>query len=132
MVDKTVAWEGTFGHWLGIEYDKVEGGVAEGSVKIEPRHCNPNGVCHGGAMFALADDTMGAAAFSVAPQGTVPTSLQVNIHFSRSARPGDVLLVRTRVVSSGKRTAILESEILDEKKRLVALLTASYMFVEPR
>ena len=132
MVEKSVAWEGTFGHWLGMEYDEVHEGVARCKIKIEPRHCNPNGVCHGGAMFAIADDAMGAAAFSVAPAGRVPTSLQVNIHFARSARPGDLLSVSARVVSSGKRTCVLESRILDDQQRMVALLSASYMFIEPR
>ncbi len=125
-------WQGSFGQRLGMEYLKVDAGEAEAELELRPEHCNPNGVCHGGALFTLADDSMGAAAYSITPKGKVPTSVQVNIHFARSARAGDRLLARTHVLSSGKRTLVLESRIEDDQGNLVALLSASYMFVVPR
>ncbi len=132
MAGSHEAWTDSFGNDLGMEYLRVEDGYAEAELRIERRHCNPNGVCHGGAVFTLADDSMGAAAFSVAPRGTVPASVQVGAHFARSATAGDTLRVRTRVVYSGRRTAVLQSEVVDQDSRTVALLSASYMFVEPR
>ena len=125
-------WQGSFGQRLGMKYLKVEGGQALAELDLKPEHCNPNGICHGGALFTLADDSMGAAAFSIAPEGLVPTSSQINIHFVRSARPGERLLAATRVLSSGRRTAVLETRLEDQAGRLVALLSATYLFVEPR
>lgn len=125
-------WEGSFGYRLGMKYLRVEGGEALAELELKAEHCNPNRVCHGGALFTLADDSMGAAAFSVAPEGKVPTSVQINIHFLRSARPGDLLRASSRVLSAGKRTAVLETRVEDQTGRLVALLSASYLFVEPR
>lgn len=125
-------WRGTFGHRLGIEFKKAEPGLTEAELVIRPEHCNPTGVCHGGALFAFADDTMGGATHPLCPPGTVPTSTQVDIHFARSVRAGEKLRVVTRALSHGRRTALIESRITDEQDRLVALLTASYLFVEER
>lgn len=125
-------WEGSFGHQLGMIYLSMGGGRAEAELEVRPEHCNPNRVCHGGVVFAFADDSMGAAAFGIAPAGLVPASLQVNIHYLRPARAGERLRVETEVLSSGRKTAFLESRVLDEERRLVALVSASYLFVEPK
>jgi uncharacterized protein (TIGR00369 family) len=127
-----VTWIGTFGQRLGLEFKRLETGLAEAELLITPEHCNPNGVCHGGTIFTLADESMGAAAHSITPEGLVPTSLQVDVHYSRSAKPGDSLRVSTEALAHGRRTAVLESRVSDGQGRLVALLSASYMFVEPR
>ena len=125
-------WIGTFGHRLGMQFSKAEPGHAEASLEVKPEHCNPPGVCHGGAIFTLADDSMGGAIHPLVPADHVPTSTQVNVHYARSARPGDTLQVVTDLVSQGRRTAVVESRVTDQEGRLVALLTASYLFVEAR
>jgi len=126
------AWQGTYAHTLGMTYDHFEPGHTVASLAVEPHHCNPNGVCHGGAIFTLADDSMGGALHPLAPEGHVPAATQVNVHYARSARAGDRLTAHTRVVSHGRRTALIESRVTDAEDRLVALLTASYLFVEIR
>ena len=60
----------------------------------------------------------------------IVTSNQLNIHLARSARPGDRITAEARVLSQGRRTALLESRLTDEEGRLVALVTASCLFVE--
>jgi acyl-CoA thioesterase len=126
------AWTGSYAHRLGMEYGLHEPGRAVASLEVAPHHCNPNGVCHGGAIFTLADDCMGAALHPLCPEGQVPAATQVGIHYVRSARSGDRLEADTRVLSHGRRTALMESRVTDAKQRLVALITASYLFVEPR
>jgi uncharacterized protein (TIGR00369 family) len=125
-------WKDSFGYRLGIHYEAVEPGHVVASLEILPEHCNPSGVCHGGVIFSLADDTMGAALFPLSPEGHLPTSAQVNIHYSRSARPGDRLRVEARVLTHGRRTAVVEARVTDARGRLVSLLTASCLFVEAR
>ena len=125
-------WKGSYAHRLGMSFDSVEPGHTSASLEVEAHHCNPNGVCHGGAIFTLADDSMGGALHALCVDGRVPAASQVNIHYARSATPGDRLTVDTRVVSHGRRTALVESRVTDGQQRLVALLTASYLFVKPR
>jgi uncharacterized protein (TIGR00369 family) len=125
-------WKGSFGHALGLSYEPAEPGQAVATLKIKKEQCNPSGVCHGGAMFSLADDVMGAALHPLCPEGMVPAATQANIHFSRSARQGDLLRAEGKVLSRGKRTGLLEARVTDDQGRLVALVTASYLFVEAR
>lgn len=123
-------WEGTFGQALGMAYERAEPGSASASLEVRPEHCNPPGVCHGGALFTLADDAMGAALHPLCPEGTLPTATHVGIQFSRSARPGALLRVEARVLSHGRRTAVVQARLEDGEGRLVALASGSFLFVE--
>lgn len=102
------------------------------SLQIRAEHCNPVGVCHGGVLFALADDTVGAAVHPICPAGMTLTSAQANIHFVRSAQRGDLMQAETRVLNQGRRTVLLESRVTDQQGRLAALVTSTVLFVEPR
>jgi len=125
-------WTGSFGERLGMSYTEVEPGRSSAVLNICDEHLNPTGVCHGGVLFTFADDSMGAALFALCPEGHHPSSNQLNIHLARSARSGDRITAETRVLSHGRRTALLESRLTDEEGRLVALVTASCLFVENR
>lgn len=125
-------WKGTFGDRLGMVYEEFCPGRAVAALTVLAEHCNPTGVCHGGAIFTFADDAMGGALFQLVPEGHVPTSAQVNIHLVRSARAGDQLRVETRVLSHGRRTATIEARVTDVDQRLVAMATATYLFVAAR
>ncbi len=46
-----------------LEFDIRDGpdGAAVGSLDVDDRHLNPNGIVHGGVVFTLADTAMGRA-----------------------------------------------------------------------
>lgn len=125
-------WKESFGGKLGMTYTMVEPGRARAVLEVRDEHLNPTGVCHGGVLFTFADDSMGAVAFKLCPEGHHPSSNQLNIHLARSVRAGDRITVETNVLSHGRRTALLESRLTDDQGRLVALVTASYLFIEDR
>ena len=126
------AWNETFGGRLGMRYTSVRPGEAEASFEVRPEHTNPPGVCHGGALFAFADDTMGAAVQAVCPEGRSPTSTQANVHFVRAARPGDTLRACARVLAHGPRSALVEARVEDPGGRLVVFVTSQFRFITPR
>jgi len=126
------SWKGSFGEQTKMQYIEVEPGRAVAELEVREEHLNPSGVCHGGVLFTVADDSMGAALHALSPEGRLPTSTQVTINFARSVRPGDRVRVETHVLSHGRRTALVESRLTDEAGRLVALVTAGCLFVEAR
>ncbi|MDP7034734.1 MAG: PaaI family thioesterase [Planctomycetota bacterium] len=132
MMKPPESWKGSFGDRLGMEYEHFEPGHTVASFVVTEVHRNPPGVCHGGAVFTCADDTMGAAVFPLSPEGTLPTANQVDIRLVRSAQPGERLRAESRVIHHGRRTAVAESRVTDEEGRLVALATGSFLFVETR
>jgi len=125
-------WNDSFGGKLGMQYEEAEPGRTVASLEVLPEHCNPVGVCHGGVIFALADDSMGGALHPLCPEGMLLTSAQVNVHYVSSARSGDRLRVESTVTNRTRRTGLLESRVTGRDDRLVALLTSTYLFVKPR
>ena len=125
-------WNGSHASRLGVEYEVLEPGRSVAWFVVTQEHLNPPGVCHGGALFTLADDTMGAAVYPHSPEGTLPTATQVDIRLVRSARIGERLRAEARVLHHGRRTALAESRVTDAQDRLVALATGSFLFVEMR
>jgi acyl-CoA thioesterase len=92
-------------------------------------HLNPHGVVHGAVLYALADTGMGGALTSVLGDGQFCSTIEIKINYFRPARPGP-LRCETRVVHKGSRTAGLESELFDDRNRLLARATGTFMILE--
>lgn len=91
-------------------------------------HYNPIGSVHGGVYATLLDSAAGCAVQSTLPQGMGYTSLDLTVKFLRpvTVDTGRIRAVGT-VVSSGRRTALAEARLLDEKDRLLAHATSTCM-----
>ena len=50
---------GSFLELIGPLFGKREGNRLAMGFRVEPRHCNPSNVCHGGMMLTLADMLIG-------------------------------------------------------------------------
>ena len=89
-------------------------------------HYNPIGSVHGGVYATLLDSAAGCAVQSVLPPATGYTSLDLSVKFLRpvTVDTGRVRAVGT-VLSSGRRTALAQAELLDEDDRLLAHTTSS-------
>ncbi len=77
-----------------------EGPLFKLGLRVEARHCNPMGVCHGGMLATFADMLMPIGAITLVPelrQRFLPTvSLQVD--FIASAKLGDWVEGQTQVL----------------------------------
>jgi acyl-CoA thioesterase len=92
-------------------------------------HLNPNGVVHGAVLYALAATGMGGALTSALEEGQFCSTIEIKINYFRPALPGP-LRCETRVIHKGSRTAGLESEIFDERNRLIARATGTFMILD--
>ncbi|MBI4362568.1 MAG: PaaI family thioesterase [Euryarchaeota archaeon] len=84
---------------------------------------------HGGALFTLMDHCMAWALRSVTPWEDGLSTLELTIHYLRPAPPGR-LVCRSRVVSRGRRIAVLEAEIVERGGSAVARGLGTF-FLEP-
>jgi uncharacterized protein (TIGR00369 family) len=91
-------------------------------------HYNPIGSVHGGIYATMLDSAAGCAVQSTLPQGMGYTSLDLTVKFLRpiTADTGKVRAVGS-VLSSGRRTALAEAQLLDSADRLLAHATSSCM-----
>lgn len=81
---------------------------------------------HGGVFATLLDSAAGCAVQSTLPQGMGYTSLDLSVKFLRpvTADTGRIRAVGT-VLNGGRRTALAQAELFDEKDRLLAHATSS-------
>ncbi|CAL9388233.1 hypothetical protein SUDANB105_01202 [Streptomyces sp. enrichment culture] len=119
---------------LGFTLDEVDHGHAVFSLLPGEEHYNPIGSMHGGVYATLLDSAAGCAVQSTLPQGTGYTSVDLAVKFLRpvTVDTGRVRAVGT-VLNGGRRTALAEARLLDDKDRLLAHATSTCMiFPVPR
>ncbi|MCX5309984.1 PaaI family thioesterase [Streptomyces sp. NBC_00154] len=113
---------------LDFTLDEAEHGRVVFSLVPGEEHYNPIGSVHGGVYATLLDSAAGCAVQSTLPQGMGYTSLDLTVKFLRpvTVDTGRIRAVGT-VISSGRRTALAEARLLDEKDRLLAHATSTCM-----
>ncbi len=111
--------------WLGLRLDRVEPGIVDVALRIEPQHRNLLGTLHGGMIATLADTATGLAiGSSLDPDGTWTTTA-LNVTFLAPGRQGEVT-ARGRVVRAGRRFGYAEADVVDDHDRLLARATATF------
>lgn len=107
---KTPGEDTGFGPHLGIEM--VERGEARSvtALDIQRVHLNPHGVVHGAVLYALADQGMGAALYTLLDDAESCATIEIKIVYLASVREGRLECVNT-VLNKGRRVAALESEV---------------------
>ena len=98
-------------------------------LEIEDNHRNPHGVVHGAVIYALADTGMGGALTSTLREGQICSTIEIKINYLRPGIKGK-LRCQTGIVSQGKRTAVLESDVFDGQERLLARAMGTFMILD--
>jgi acyl-CoA thioesterase len=114
-----------FAELLGLTLETLGEGRAAASLDAGERHHNPNGVVHGGTVFALIDTAMGAATTSVVGPGERCASIEVHVRFLARVVDGP-LRAEVEVVQRGSRVVQLGAEVRDGEGRLVATGSGSF------
>jgi acyl-CoA thioesterase len=97
-----------FSRWLGIEILDVRPRGATIRMVVRDEMLNGFGVCHGGALFSLADS---ALAFACNTHGRVTVSIENSITYPTAIRTGDELTADAIEESATRRLAFYRVEI---------------------
>ena len=95
-----------FATLLGIEMYEHGDGYARGRVVVRPELMNPHVTLHGGVMYSLADQSMGAAVYTRLEPGESCATIEIKMVYIAAVREG-TLDCETRVVNKGRRVAVL-------------------------
>lgn len=106
-------------------------GVSRCRLAVRPEVLNPHGVLHGGALYTLADNGMGAAVYSRLGEEESCATIEVKIVYLAPVFEG-VVDCETRVIQKGKRVAALESEIRSGGRLVAKALGTFAIFPDPR
>jgi uncharacterized protein (TIGR00369 family) len=112
----------------GAKLKSFEKGKAEVELYIEPYHLQHLDFIHGGVISTLLDNTGWYAAVSTLEEGYTAVTMEIKINYLKPAS-GKYLLAIAKVVSQGKRTAFVTTELMCDNK-LVAFATASYAILK--
>lgn len=109
---ESVDLSGGFGALISldmVEFDRA-GARSVCRLEVAPKHLNPHGVLHGGVLYSMADQGMGAAVYTVLDEGESCATIEVKIVYLAPVRDG-VVTCDSRVINRGKRVITLESEV---------------------
>jgi acyl-CoA thioesterase len=110
--------QSAFSELIGCRLQRLEQGVAEVALSLEPQLRNRAGKLHGGVIFSLVDITMGLACSSAHGFDQQSATIECKINYIRAVEDGDVLCT-ARVIHPGRRTLVVEADVY-QGERLVA------------
>ncbi|MBE2242113.1 MAG: PaaI family thioesterase [Burkholderiaceae bacterium] len=95
---------------LGVDIETIGAGECTTSLAVAPRLLQHSGQVHAGVLTTLADHTAGAAAQTLAPEGSFVVTVELKISLLRPAR-GERLRCSARVLKPGKQVSFVEAEV---------------------
>ena len=107
--------QSAFSQLLGCRLQRLEEGVAEVALTLEPHLRNRAGKLHGGAIFSLVDITMGLACSGAHGFDRQSVTIECKINYLRSVSDGDVLCI-AKVIHPGRRTFVVEADVMQGDK----------------
>lgn len=121
-----------FADTLGAELLEATPAVVRARLAWSPERCTTNGIMHGGAMMALADNCGGICAFLNMPDGAHGTATIESKTNFLGAVDGGAVTATTRPLHVGRTMAVLETELTREDGKLAAKVTQTQVFHYPR
>lgn len=103
--------------WFGFQIDDVDQGYAVLSLKVQERHTNGHGKCHGGVTFALADS---AFAFACNSRNQSTVAQHNTITYTAPAKLDDKITATAREISLIGRNGIYDVEVINQDGLLIA------------
>jgi 1,4-dihydroxy-2-naphthoyl-CoA hydrolase len=119
VTDLNLGGAGTLIEHLGIEFTEIGADFIRGTMPVDGRTKQPEGLLHGGASVALAE-TLGStgATLCVEPREFQCVGQEINANHLRSARSGWVTGT-ARPVHVGRRSQVWTIDIVNEVEKLI-------------
>ena len=102
-----------FADSIGLEVGETGDGFARFVMPVAAHIMNPHRVVHGAAIYAMADNGMGAALYTTLADDETCSTIEIKINYMRPVTAG-TLICDTTVVHRGRSTAVLESAITND------------------
>jgi uncharacterized protein (TIGR00369 family) len=120
----------------GTRFITAGEGRAVAELDFKPELSQLTGRFHAGAIVALADEAATAAAmWETDPTGEFdperfPLTVQLSVNLVRNVDKG-TLTAEAEIVHRGRRMFVVDVDVFDERRRLVARLTATQLVRTP-
>jgi 1,4-dihydroxy-2-naphthoyl-CoA hydrolase len=110
-----------FSEGLGVKLEIADPSTVAGTLAWSAGRCTSDGLLHGGAIMALADTVGAICAYLNLPEGATTSTIESKTNFFRGVRSGFVRAI-AKPVHVGNRTIVVQTDLIDEQDRSVALV----------
>ena len=118
-----------FNEMIGPLYERRRGAELSLGLRIEERHTNSRGICHGGLLATLADLALGYAMLATAKGQSNFVTVHLSIDYVGSAKPGDWVHSEVEIQRIGSSLAFANCYLVVNEARIVR---ASAIFALPK
>jgi len=98
--------------WMGIEAIEIKEAYCKIKMTVKKEMLNGFGILHGGIAYAFADS---AFAFASNSLGRVAVSINGSMHFSKSAKEGDVMIAEAKALNITYKTADFDVNVIHQE-----------------
>ena len=129
-LDRIAFDQPAFARLLGFRLVSAEPDEVLAELSVTEDLSNRNGVMHGGAIMALADNIGGTATMINLPQGKTTTTLESKTNFLRPIRIGDTAHARCVALHRGRTTMIWQTTITRGDGKAAAIVTQTQVVID--
>ena len=119
-----------FSKLLGMTITNVTETQLFAKMTVKKQFSNRNGVMHGGAIMAFADNIGGTATFINLEAGLSTTTIESKTNFFRPINIGDEIEAQCDILKQGKKIVVLQTTIFRPDKKIAAIVTQTQMVLK--
>ena len=119
-----------FSRLLGLNILDAKENQVFAEMEITEHFTNRNGVMHGGAIMAFADNIGGTATFINLEKGMSTTTIESKTNFLRPIKIGDLITGQCDILNKGKKIVVLQTSIFRPDNKLAAIVTQTQMILK--
>lgn len=131
-LDRIAFDQPAFAQLLGFRLVSAEPDEVVAELSVTEDLANRNGVMHGGALMAMADNVGGTATMINLPEGKTTTTLESKTNFLRAIRIGDTARARCVPLHKGRTTMVWQTTITRGDGKPAAIVTQTQIVIEWR
>lgn len=131
-LDAIAASQPPFARLLGVRVTSASPERVEGEIEIAAELGNRNGVLHGGAIMAIADNMGGTATFMNIAADQTTTTIESKTNFFRAIPMGCTARAVTTPLHRGRTTHVWQTALYGPDGKLAALVTQTQMILPRR
>lgn len=129
-LDRIAFDQPAFARLLGFRLISAAPDEVTAELSVTQDLSNRNGVMHGGAIMALADNIGGTATMINLPQGKTTTTLESKTNFLRPIRIGDTARARCVPLHKGRTTMVWQTTITRGDDKPAAIVTQTQVVID--
>ena len=116
-----------FADFMGMKVTQVSPERCTAELLVTEQLSNRNGIAHGGALMALADNLGGTAAVANLPEGAITATIESKTNFFAGVPVGDIAYAECTPLHRGRTTTVWQTRITRGDGKLACLVTQTQL-----